>query len=112
VTDREKPGLAFWATLMGVALLAGCAKKPPVAAKPDFYEGTSPDGVTWTVHGKGGLRVRSSPSGSDIITVSPNTLEIRDGHVWANGTDRGEVKSGDSVVLDGNGQLSVNDEKR
>jgi hypothetical protein len=39
-------------------------------------------------------------------------LEIKDGQVTANGKSGGSLKSGDVVLLDGDGRLSVNGVER
>jgi hypothetical protein len=67
--------------------------------------------VSYEARGEGGAVTRGvTERGS--FTVGKNTLELKGGRVFANGKDHGPVKEGDSVLLDADGQLSVNGEKR
>jgi hypothetical protein len=58
---------------------------------------------TWVV-----IKIRKVPR----IAVLPTRLELKDGRVFTNGVDRGEVSPGADLLLDEAGQLSVNGEKR
>src|SRR5262245_48180585 len=58
---------------------------------------------TWVV-----IKIRKVPR----ITVSPTRLELKDGRVFTNGVDRGEVRAGADLLLDEMGQQSVDGEKR
>jgi hypothetical protein len=46
------------------------------------------------------------------MAFGKNTLRVQGGHVTANGKDYGPVKAGDSALLDADGTLTVNGEKR
>jgi hypothetical protein len=46
------------------------------------------------------------------FTAGKNKLRIQGGKVIANGKEYGPVKSGDSVLLDADGIVSINDQKR
>ena len=61
--------------------------------------------VLWT---RVTIMIRKAPR----IAILPTRLELKDGRVFTNGVDRGEVRPGADVLLDETGQLSVNGEKR
>jgi hypothetical protein len=46
------------------------------------------------------------------FTAGKNKLRVQGGRVTANGKEYGPVKSGDSVLLDTDGTVSINGEKR
>jgi hypothetical protein len=62
--------------------------------------------------GRGGNS--SSFVGQDYreFTAGKNKLRVQGGRVTANGKEYGPVKSGDSVLLDTDGTVSINGEKR
>jgi len=69
----------------------------------------SVNGISYEVHGGRGLEINDN---AIKISSGKNVLEIKDGRVSLNGKDRGPIKSGDSLVLNAESQLSVNGEKR
>jgi hypothetical protein len=89
--------------------LQGCSK----TAVSDMHVHTGKtDGVTYEVRGTGHARESRSANGDVEVTLGSNRLQIKGGRMMVNGKDCGAVKDGDSVVLDDNGQVSVNQEKR
>ena len=72
---------------------------------------TNVHGVDYEVHG--GLPGLVKIDGETItITSGSNRLEVKDDLLAANGKDGGNIQHGDKVVLDAEGQLWVNKEKR
>lgn len=72
----------------------------------------SVDGVSYEVRGRSGeARSQDGPGYREFI-AGPNTLRVTGAHITANGKDAGEVKKGDSVLLDADGLLTVNGQKR
>jgi hypothetical protein len=69
-------------------------------------------GVSYEVRGRGDSTSSASPSGPGQLTAGKNTLRVEGDRVIANGKDYGPVKAGDSVLLDEDGTLTVNGEKR
>ena len=69
-------------------------------------------GVSYLICGKGQANEKPSPNGDVDITLGANHLEIKGNRVLANGKDKGTVKDGDSIVLDNQGLLFVNQQKR
>jgi hypothetical protein len=95
--------------------LAGCngpsgsgAAKP--GAEPSSAKGTI-NGVSYEVRGSGDSRSVAGGDSSEFI-AGTNKLQVQGGRVSANGKDYGPVKSGDSVLLDADGTLTINGEKR
>lgn len=68
-------------------------------------------GISYEVHG-GGPGLTKIDGEAVMITNGPNRLEVKDSRLLANGRDCGAVQNGDKVVLDAEGQLFVNQEKR
>jgi hypothetical protein len=70
----------------------------------------SVNGISYEVHGP----VQSVQVINDGIKIASgkNVIEIKDGRISLNGKNRGPIKSGNSLVLDAQSQLSVNGEKR
>src|SRR5438876_1387322 len=88
----------FWC--VGLTLL-GCGAGGP--AKGNI------NGISYELHGGGSIEVDTN-----VIKIGngKNVINIKDGRISLNGKDRGPIKSGDSLVLDAESQLSVNGEKR
>jgi len=68
-------------------------------------------GISYEVHG-GGPGLTKIEGETVTITNGPNHLEFKTGRLLANGRDCGAVQQGDNVVLDVEGQLFINQEKR
>jgi hypothetical protein len=92
-----RPVVALLLLTSMAAMLAGC-RKP------------STPSVSYEVRGGGGFTKGITQDGSFI--VGDNKLELKDGRVFANGKYYGQVKNGDSILLDTDRQLYVNEEKR
>src|SRR5438045_5728178 len=94
------------ATFGLVAVLAaawiGCQDAPAPANTDNSWAKGTIDGVSCEVRGK---RNSSSLVGNGYheFTAGDNTLRLQGGHITANGKDYGDVNSGDSVLLDGDG---------
>jgi hypothetical protein len=69
------------------------------------------NGISYEVHG-GPAQSIEVINNAIKIASGKNVIEIKDGRISLNGKDRGSIKSGDSLVLDAESQLSVNGEKR
>ncbi|TMQ32753.1 MAG: hypothetical protein E6K70_16855 [Planctomycetota bacterium] len=67
--------------------------------------------VSYEVRGGGGGFTKGITQDGSFI-VGDNKLELKDGHIFANGKYYGQVKNGDSILLDTDRQLYVNGEKR
>src|SRR5262245_33475494 len=89
-------------------LLAGCSSphSSSNSRTQSWAKGTF-DGVSCEVRGYGNS---SSFVDKDYheLTAGENTVRVQAGHLTANGKDYGEVKSGDSVLLDSDGTVSIN----
>jgi hypothetical protein len=88
--------------------LQGCSSTPTPSAQ---VQTGKTGGVCYEVRGEGGA-VTKGVAESGSFTAGQNTLEFRGGRVFANGKDHGPVKGGDSVLLDRDGDLSVNGRRR
>jgi hypothetical protein len=102
--------------LLAVAAgLAGCGRGPS-AGKAVGNVG----GIACEVRGHGGgvtSDVRSETRGTahtarGVFAAGGNKLVVEDGRIVANGRPYGTAKSGDSVLLDEQGRLSVNGQER
>ena len=91
---------------MMVAVVAGCNRGGPTATPSEPKAAN----VSYEVRGEASITRGVAESGT--FRTGKNTLELRGGRVFANGKDHGPVKGGDTVLLDRDGQLSVNGEKR
>jgi hypothetical protein len=69
------------------------------------------DGVSYEVRGQGDSKSLVA-EGAREFTAGKNRLRVEGGRVIVNGKDYGPVKAGDSVLLDADGTLTVNGEKR
>jgi hypothetical protein len=70
------------------------------------------DGVSCEVRGHGGSSSSVLGEGYREFTAGKNKLRIEGGKVIANGKEFGSVKSGDSILLDDDGTVSINGQKR
>jgi hypothetical protein len=68
------------------------------------------NGISYEVHGN--VQKIEVIDNAIKITSGKNVIEVKDGRLFLNRKDRGPIKSGDSLVLDAESQLSVNGEKR
>ncbi len=84
------------------AVLSGCGKPAPAPATIS---------VSYEVRGEAGGLTKGMGEGVSAA-VGKNRLEVKGGQVRANGKDYGPVKDGDAVLLDKDGQVYVNGEKR
>jgi hypothetical protein len=86
-----------------VALALGCNRSTPTAAAPTSY--------SYEVRGEEGSVTLGT---GEVINANAgkNRLGINGGRVTANGKSYGSLKNGDGVLLDRDGQLSVNGQKR
>ncbi len=96
-----------------LSVLAGCngpSGPTPAGAAPSWAKGTV-DGVSCEVRGQG---ESSSVVGEGFheFTAGKNKLRVQSGRVTANGKDYSAVKSGDSVLLDVDGTVTINGGKR
>src|SRR5947209_7615045 len=94
-----------------LSVLPGCnvsSGPAPGATGPSWAKGTA-EGVSCEVRGQGDS---SSFAGQDYheFTAGKNKLRVQGGRVTANGKEYGSVKSGDSVLLDTDGTVSINGE--
>jgi hypothetical protein len=98
--------------LLAAALAAGCSRSnpTPTAAAPGPESAVGPS-YSYEVRGEGAV---SHGTASEPLSVSAgkNALTIKDGRLTVNGKDYGTVKSGDSIVVDRDGQVSINGAKR
>lgn len=83
-------------------VMTGCTKEPgKVACEIRHGNVTSKSNLSadgaWEAVGEG---------------ADARRVDIRDGHVFANGKDCGEIAAGDMVLLDDDNQLWVNGQKR
>jgi hypothetical protein len=92
-----------------LSLVTGCRRSAGGGASG--VKGTV-DGVSCEVRGRGGESSDRIVEGVHEFTAGDNKLRLQDGHVIANGKDYGAVKSGDSVLLDADGNVTVNSQKR
>jgi hypothetical protein len=91
--------LTFAIALVAPAGCGGSATAPAAAA------------ISWEVRGdSGGVAVGAGEGGT--AQAGNNKLVIANGRLTANGKDAGEFKNGDKVLLDKDGQIYVNGEKR
>jgi hypothetical protein len=109
------------ATAFALTLAAGCAERsspPATAAAPTplptppttLIPPPAPTDISWEVRGEGSTSMGSGESVE--ASAGKNKLVVKDGHVTANGKDGGQVKGGDKILLDRDGQLYVNGVKR
>ncbi len=90
-------------------VLVGCGG----TSKPDIQTHNGKTrGVAYMICGKGKAEEKVAPNGDVDVTLGVNHLEIKGNRVLANGKDKGTVKDGDSIVLDNQGLLFVNQQKR
>ncbi len=103
------PLIVFSGVILASVALCGCGGPP----KPDIqaHTGTT-HGVSYMVCGKGQASEKLLANGDVDVTLVANHLEIKGNRVLANGKDKGTVKNGDSIVLDNQGLLFVNQQKR
>jgi hypothetical protein len=98
-----------------LSVLAGCNRPSsgptPTGAGPSWAKGTV-DGVSCEVRGQGGESSSFVGEGYQEFTAGKNKLRVQGGRVTANGKEYGPVKSGDSVLLDADGTVTINGEKR
>jgi hypothetical protein len=99
--------------LVGAAILSvtpACSRQ----AGPSDASGVKDtvNGVSYEVRGRGGNSLAQNVEGYRELIAGSNTLRVKDGHITANGKDAGEVKQGDSVLLDVDGAVTVNGQKR
>src|SRR5690242_5578764 len=88
--------------LMGIAgALSGCRTTSPASSPSVSYE----------IHGKDGS-VSHGVAESGTFKAGENRLELKEGHVLANGKDYGPLKKEDTILLDKEGQLFINGETR
>jgi hypothetical protein len=93
--------------------LSGCGR--PAAPRPDAGPSRATatvGGVSYEVRGRGDSSASALANGPGRLTAGQNTLRVEGGRVLANGKDYGPVKAGDSVLLDEDGTLTVNGERR
>ncbi|HWY86550.1 MAG TPA: hypothetical protein VNX28_07495 [Gemmataceae bacterium] len=85
-----------------IALALGCSRSTPTAA---------PTSYSYEVRGEEGSVTLGT---GEVINANAgkNRLGINGGRVTANGKSYGLLKNGDGVLLDRDGQLSVNGQKR
>jgi hypothetical protein len=103
------------ATLLLVGLLlwtVGCRRE----AASEGAQGVSVskgslNGIQWEVRGVGQIEQRTNNDEASV-SVGSNRLEIKGGRLTVNGRAAGEVKPGDSILLDRDGQLTVNGQPR
>jgi hypothetical protein len=102
---------AWLCTSLCLAALAlqSCGSRPTPSLV--VHEGKT-GGVAYEVRGAGNAKETRSANGDVEVTMGSNRLQIKGGRVMANGKDYGPVKDGDAVVLDDDGQVSVNQQKR
>jgi len=95
-----------------ISVLAGCGGSTPSTTDSlvSWAKGTV-DGVSCDVRGE---RTSSSLIGEGFheFTAGKNNLRLQGGRITSDGKDFGEVKSGDSVVVEPNGTVWVNGAKR
>jgi hypothetical protein len=98
--------------LCGASLsLPGCAPGTPASTNslggaPGSVNKGSINGIGYEIHGGSGQNIEIT-NGSIKIKSGANVIEIKEGRISLNGKDRGPIKSGDSFVLDAEGQLSA-----
>jgi hypothetical protein len=91
---------------------SGPSGPTPAAAAPSWAKGTV-DGVSCEVRGDADGGSSSFVSeGYREFTAGRNKLRVQDGRITANGKEYGSVKSGDTVLLDVDGTVTVNGAKR
>ena len=90
-------------------VLVGCGGPPKLDIQT--HNGKT-RGVAYLICGKGKVEEKVAPNGDVDVTLGANHLEIKGNRVLANGKDKGIVKDGDSIVLDNQGLLFVNQQKR
>jgi hypothetical protein len=103
----------FRVIVLALALAGcGCTKTPAPATTPELSgsQGSS-QGISWTMRGHGDVKSIAKPDGFEA-SIGQNKLEVKGDKLYFNGKEYGTVKSGDEIVLDENGTLTVNGEKR
>ena len=82
----------------------GCSSSTPTF---QIHSGNT-GGVSYEIRGTGHASESRATNGDIKASLGSNLLEIKGGHVQANGKDYGPVKEGGEVILDERGQLLVN----
>jgi hypothetical protein len=104
----------LWAGVATVGLLVplvGCTRPIPVPPTPTTAPAAAPGSYSYEIRGADGSTQRGVASEFHAM-AGKASLEVRGGRVIANGKDYGPVRDGDSILLDRDGQLSVNGEPR
>ena len=79
--------------------------------RPSKYAGNF-NGVSFEVYGFGEQNTHVVAEDDVVVTNGSSLLNFKNGRVVANGKDYGPVKKGDTVVLNADGQVSVNNSPR
>jgi hypothetical protein len=99
------------AAICFISALGGCGRSTPTTDTfPSWAKGTV-DGVSCEVRGE---RNSSSLMGEGFheFTAGKNKLRLQGGRITSDGKDYGEVKAGDSVIVEPDGTVFVNGTKR
>jgi hypothetical protein len=102
------PGWRILCPLISLALILGCGGS---TTQPSKYAGNF-KGVSFEVHGFGEHKTHVVAENDVVVTNGSSRLNLKNGRILANGKDYGPVKNGDTVVLDADGQISVNNSAR
>jgi hypothetical protein len=85
-----------------VTLVSGCSQ---------VHKGTTMNGIHFEI--EGGVAITKVEVNNDVkIDSGPFHVEMHDGKVFVNQTDRGPIGPGDTLKIDARGQVFVNGQRR
>jgi len=84
-----------------MAVTCGCDRSPPTVAAKQAAS------YKFEVRGPGGVYNRGD-AGSFSVTSGQTTASLQDGRLTVNGKSYGQMKDGDSILVEESGKVSVN----